>query len=382
MLNTIPPEIRIEGDYKVGPLTVYNGTRILSGPGQMLQRALHSNILIMTNVHGFSTDVRFRGAASLGSTPASSNSAIFSTNCSDINIDGAFFDRFLFIPVYNSGGSRIRINNCTFLQNALGPRFRGTKDSIMSGNIIDGTCLSLSNFTVGFGLDSTDGHSFGICEGIKFTDNFVKNLIHSQAFLIHGGKNIQVCNNSAVGSIIGISVNPYNTTDHTSDIIIGNNFVDGFTGTWEFGSTGNSGVVVQGGPSSAGGNTPDPSNITLTGNIVRNANRSKKGHNEGGFQIGYTTDLIASGNVINTPCGNGMVTSSSEDELNIIGNIFDSVLANSTGQSNGINCAGFYSSGVVASNTFRSMTTGFNRNVNVALTLGTNYFSGCTNTVI
>jgi parallel beta-helix repeat protein len=85
--------------------------------------------------------------------------------------------------------------------------------------------------------------------------------------------------------------------------------------------------VVQGGPASGGGNTPDPGEITISGNVIDSANRVMQQSALGGIRIGYTKNIAITGNVIRRAYGNGIYLSDSEEDVVITGNVINNVVS-------------------------------------------------------
>src|SRR5690606_36125338 len=77
-------EIRLDGEYSCGLVTIPDGIRLLSGRGTIKQRAAGTNLLSLNSVDGLTISVNLLGAAGLGVTPASSNDLISAVDCDDL----------------------------------------------------------------------------------------------------------------------------------------------------------------------------------------------------------------------------------------------------------------------------------------------------------
>lgn len=371
-LNSGAAEIRFAGEYSCGLLTVPTSVKGLIGRSgaRLIQRALGTNLLTGTGLTDLVMSVDLYGAASMGSVPASSNDAISLIDCLGVTIENCTIERFLFRPIIGKGGDHITARNVHFLLNAVGPRFIGTEVLRILDNHIDGTCLDASQFTTGIGLESTDGYAYPVCKDVWIRGNLTEGLGLSQGILVHGGIDVSLTENTVKGSTIGISLNPYNTTDFINYPVVRGNHVEGGDGVWAFGTNGCSGINVQAGPASGGGDTPDIASPRITDNMILSGNREKKGTNEGGLVLSYANDAIVNGNTIVASGANGIVMYEAI-RANCGGNNVSTVLASGGGQQNGILCLAS-STGSVHDNNLYAVGTAVDKTASAGITTSDN----------
>lgn len=337
--NSGKPHIRITGKHSCGLLTLpaANTIRSITGTGELKQRALGTNLLTGTDLSDLLICTNLRGAA-LPNTlvAASSNDGITLIDCDRVRIDKCFFDFFLFRPIIAMGGTEIFVTDNIFSKCAVGPRFMGVKRSKIDGNSILGKCLVDAEFTTGPGLESTDGNAYPVCEDIRITNNLIRDLVNCQGVLVHGGIRVTCSGNHFINCTIAISFNPYNTLDYINYPVITDNLCECYDGAWSFGSgTGGSGIVVQAGPASGGGMTPNIFFPIIANNIVVSGNRSKLGSNEGGMQLSYLTGGVVTGNTIAGSGGNAIVLLECP-RINITANSIETVLDGAGAENNGV----------------------------------------------
>lgn len=330
------PEVRFDGSYSCGALTMNAANKLYFGRGEIMQRALGTNLLIGTSLDGLVIAVDLIGAASLGTTPASSNDAIRLTDCVDVTVEDCLITRFRFRPLFAQGGANLRFQNVKSIENAVGgPRIIGVNVARIERNVIDGTCLADAQFTTGIGIESTDGYAYPVCNNVWVKENLIRNIRNAQAILVHGGNRVTVDDNKIVGAIIPISLNPYNTQDFINYPSVTNNHCEAWDGAWSYGSTGGAALNCQAGPASGGGTTPRIVYPKIHGNTVISGNRSKGGASEGGIMVSYADQASIQGNEVISSKGAGIVTYDCL-RLNIGANTIANVLGGSGGESRGI----------------------------------------------
>lgn len=366
-----------QGTYSVAQLTVPNGVRFIYGPGVLKQRTAGANVLYLSGVSDIIIDgIKILGVAGTNEgAAASSNNGIFCTGgCYNVTVRNCRVDRMLYYPVYMEDTYDSRIEGCFFFQNALGPRLRGCRRVIIANNEVRQTCLASSVFTVGIGLDSTDGHALGFCRDIVIEGNHVTGFENAQGLLVHAGVRVTIANNIIQESAMGVSCNPFNATDDIANVAIDGNVIQAYSGTWTFGAIGNTCIVVQGGPG-----TPDPTQVVISDNSCLDGNRSLQGANEGAIRIGYTTKTIVSGNTISFPYANGIVCTDSEEQVVIANNVITGVTAASA-QENGI----FFlaaSKACVSTNYIEGAQYGIELITSSQITLNGNQYENCAQTI-
>ena len=332
-LNAGRAEIRFDQVYSVDALTLASANKLLFGRGELRSRDDSTNLLNGTGLSETVFAVDLFGSASLNTTSISGNDAIRLTDCTDIVIERCKIERFRTRPVLLQGGDRIRIQAALFKNNNCGPRAIGVTDYRIIDNTFDGTCLAASEFTTGIGLESTDGWGRPVCRDVVIRGNLTKNIVNAQAILVHGGINVTITENTCLGAFIGISLNPYNSTDNIFYPVVSKNRLEGYTGAWDGTGTGNSQLVLQ-----AGGATPNIVGAIVTDNNVRNGNRSKAGASEGGIQVGWCDDLMLSGNVVQSSWCNG-IRAINCSRANFGPNIINTVVA-ATGEQYSVRATG------------------------------------------
>ena len=307
-------------------ITVPTTCRRIYGGGTITQNAEDTNVLSATSNTGLIIEgIRFQGATTSDQTStASSNDAIRLISCDEAVIRDCHIRDFRYFGVYLQESDRTVIQGNRMIRVALPIRLRASDYCTIVDNIIDDSAVSDTVFTVGIGLDSTDGHALGICNHTAILSNIITNLSFSQGILVHAGRDTLVSNNIIEDCAMGISINPFNSTDNIDRIIVSNNVYEGpSAGT--FTTNANIGITAQ-----AGGTTPDINRIVIANNVVRDANRVRQNTSEGGIRVGYTVDSCVTGNVVYSAYANGIVITADEDNLLVANNNVTGTVAVST----------------------------------------------------
>lgn len=355
------------GTYKLGALDwSLNIPLYIFGPGTIKQAAVGTDSfwidgpvspLVISGLH-------FIGAGSAGDTAATANSAIKVTDASssvkidDVSITGY---RWPAILIQNCGDVTVERSMITDVINAI--RFTGVSRGAIRNNTINGSLADDTTFVVAIGLDSRDGTdnpspgsaTFPICNDIKIEGNTIHNYVDAQGILVHSGQRVKIAGNIINDCLIPISVNPYISSDTVSDLDIVGNVMTGTStaGADTSGSTGNMGITVQGGS----GNSI--TNVTITGNTIRNANAVVKSGLFGAIQLNYIDVLTVGNNTILSPCGNGIVISTNVTGFRVANNVIKGVQNASDTSNNGIQVASTGNVGTIYDNTIDGATVGF-----------------------
>jgi parallel beta-helix repeat protein len=370
-----------DGTYLIDQITVPSTVQRIYGTGTLKQRATDSKLLVGSSLDGLIIDgVDFVGNYLAGQTSYSSdNEGLRFTSCDDIRIINCSFS--------NIQSATIRLIDCEYAiiaNNKIelcgqGIYFRGCDNSTIQNNLIKDTILADSVFTIGISLESTDGHSYGICNNITVSGNIVLGYKNAQGIMGHSARNVSIVNNVVKDPAIGISINPFNATDVCSYISITGNTVECETTISGY-SGANDGIVCHAGPGS-----PDITDVSISGNIVINANRATSApNNQGGIRIGYTKRVQISGNTITGAKQSGIYLTDTEEAVSITGNTIANIIVES-GEQNGIVVAAV-SEGIISGNSFDTLNdasgVGIRFEASSGITVGENSFRDVTNNII
>lgn len=312
-----------EGRYSVNTLNVPSSVHHIYGSGVLLQRSLSQHILSVTN----SSELIIEGLHFLGlggSVSESLNSGIYVLSSSNVNIRNNTFSGCREHGIYIQGSSYVNVTHNEVYNTAGGIRFTGVTNSTITRNTARDTSLPNGTFTVGIGLDSTDGHQHGVCRDIQITNNIVRNYVNSQAILLHAGVNVNIQDNIVTNVLIGVSINPYNSSDTTQNITVSNN---SYVGTDTNGASpefGNYGIFVGGGD---GNSAATPTHVIVDGNNISDSNAVLLQYYFGGIGIGYTDDVEVKNNGIQRSRGAGISLTNPNTRLNIHDNLITNVIA-------------------------------------------------------
>lgn len=334
--NSGAKEIEYDIDICHGTIYVPNGVKKIFGWGKVKQYSGNSRIFEMDGVEDLWIEkLTIHGNYSQGQmTSSSANDGILIKNSFGVRVEGCTFRYIQNIPIHFMGcvdctAHDNRIWNC-----GLGIYTRGGKTLTITSNKIHDTLFDPSVFTIAISLESTDGHSYGIPITTIINDNMISGFNNAQGIMAHSGVNIIFGTNVVDGAVIGLSVNPFNTTDEVSRIIaIGNHAIGpvslpGYSG-------GNDMMIFQGGPASGGGMTPSITDLIVGFNTTTNGNRAEGAANQGAMRVGYTKRANFVGNTGCTAKGNGLVIAADERSFNASNNIFEEVMENA-GVQNGV----------------------------------------------
>lgn len=354
------------GTFLQDTITIPTTVKRVWGPGTIKQRATDTRIFEAANSTGIDLDgLRIQGNYAAGQTTSSSNNrGLVFTSCTGVRVRGCYITNIQYVAVHLIGCNRCVIEGNHF--NLVGAAIysRGTSNSVIAHNTIDTTIFDDTVFTIAISLESTDGHDYGISKHITILGNTVKGFKNAQGIMAHAVTNLTIAGNTVIDPVIGISINPYNATDICSYIAIVGNSVSCIDTLKDY-SGGNDGIICQ-----AGGATPDITDITISGNVVINANRAENAAGQGGIRIGYTKRVTIAGNVVTSAQRNGIYVVDSEDHITITGNLVDNVIVGGATQ-NGIHVAGASSTGYIGGNSFKDLGD--------ASGIGVNYAAACPN---
>lgn len=289
-------------------LTVNSGVKFEGTPGAtvLAQGSTGTNLIIGpaendVEISGFT----FSGVS--GSTPISSNSAIFLSNpnpgnISRANIHDNRFTGWQYHAVYLQNVKDSQVKNNFFSGNTASCiRGSGVVGFNWTGNICRDPATTM--FDIGIMTDSTDpllGVSYPISTDGVIANNTLLNLVDWYAIELHSGQRIVIANNQINNAEGGIIVTPYNGTDTISDLAItGNSAVGQSTQDTACGVTGNYGIAVQSGAGVSA------TNVTISGNELVNFNAAQRSSTQAGMSI-MATNAVVSGNVVKNSYGAGI----------------------------------------------------------------------------
>jgi hypothetical protein len=169
--------------------------------------------------------------------------------------------------------------------------------------------------------------SYSPCERIQIVNNKVKGFPYAQGVLVHAGSWITISNNHFYQISMGVSVNPFNSTDFVNHVTITGNVVEATNASTLPASSGDVGIHVK-----SGGSTPLIFAPTITGNVVHGTNRVALDTGQGGYVIGFTSGATVTGNVAYGCGGNGFIISDAEPGITVTGNSVLNPVAISTTQ--------------------------------------------------
>jgi len=297
-----------KGRYLTDALTVPGTVRRIFGDGELVQRTVFASVYPLfggglLNIVGV-TNLTIEGPQFTGLPnfiDASGNSALFVLSCEQMIVRNCRFTGWRTHAVYAQNSSDVLVAENLVYGVAGGLRFTGVRRGVIAQNIVRDTQLAPTNFTVAIGLDSTDGHSYGICRDIVIANNHVKTYVNAQAILIHAGQRIAVVGNVLEDVLIGISTSPFHTNDTLRDVTIAANVYHGTSTPGSALDNGNYGIAAGGGADFR------PEHIVITGNVINNANAVVRHSAQGGIGIGYADDVLIADNLIRHSVGAGIV---------------------------------------------------------------------------
>lgn len=356
------------GTYTFDTINVPSGVTV-TGPGRIIQRTAGQRTFSLSGVN----DVTFNGinwtgkaAATSGvATSSGSNEAIYTSTSNRVNVLNSYFTRSLNHALSANVGTDINFSNNQIDYCAHGTNFTGVNRGQIIGNRLHQTCLysvtpTTNQFAIGIRMDSTDVNGTAsplnpICTDIVVANNVIDKYPYAQGIMAHAGQRLSITGNVVDGCSVGISLNPYNIFDNLQYASITGNHITGNAGASTLpGSPADTGIVVQGGPGNLG-TTPVIQNVSVSGNSIFGANRVANDPGQGGMMIGYTTGVTVSGNSIYGCSCNGIVATSTEEGLVIVGNTISNIL-NAAATQNAVYYVGSPIS-LCASNSFTELGT-------------------------
>jgi hypothetical protein len=209
---------------------------------------------------------------------------------------------------------------------------------------------------VAIGLDSTNpdpesGVSYPICADIQIVHNTIQQYENGEAIMVHAGHSVVIANNVLEDVLLGVGVNPFNTTDLLYDATITGNTVVGTTN--RAGQTaGNYGIFVGGSAT-----TVIPTYIVVSNNTVSQANYVARAAGQGGIAIGGASYATVAGNIVHDTYINGISLTNPNSGLLITGNYVNNLLG--TGSSGLLGYSGIQT-GRIRANFISNATNGYN----------------------
>lgn len=305
-----------------GILIAANGVRIEGAAGQtkLIQGGTLGSTPYNRNVIDGNTleDLKIEGITFMGipcSVPQDNNSGIHLSNPSPENISrvrvtGSTFTGFCLHGVMIQNASDVVIEDNVIYGVSYGIRFSGvTRGKIINNVVRDTQIANNGAFTVAIGLDTTapldDGLTYPISTDIQIAKNTVFDYVNGEAVMVHSGCDILISDNVFNNVLMGIGVNPFNSTDYLYDVTVTGNAYVGTTTSGASRTTGNYGIFVGGGGSAA-----IPSNIIVTNNTVSRANEIARSGYQGGIRISEATNVLVQGNFVHDTFNTGILQTS------------------------------------------------------------------------
>lgn len=322
------------GTYLMGQVSVPTSCLYLGGTwaSVLKQKVAGANVLSVVNSPKLRIDgLQFLGVG--GTTSESSNAGVFASVCSSLSIESCLFSGFRWKGAWIEGGGNVRFVNNEAFNSASALQLRGVNGALVANNLFRDPSTPTSTFTTGISLDSTDGHSFGICTNVRVVGNEFRNWINAQSILAHAGVNVVFGANVITNTEMGISVNQFNGTDTISDLAIVDNVCIG-TSTTFVGPTGGSGIQVSG--LNAGSLAL---NVTITGNTVRHFNAIFQDQGTAAIQTQYSGNVTIANNGVFDSFANGISVGPNGGHTVIEGNDVD-IVTTAGGQCVGIRVTG------------------------------------------
>lgn len=348
-------EVPEDGNFKVSSFEIPAGFLELYGGGTFTQSAV-SNITITSTASNFRIHgPTFVGAATSGTVSLNTDSAIQVTGGTNVRIHDCTFSNYSYNTVYMINCNRAKVYKNDFYQVAHSVRFRGCTNSTMEGNTQEGTILANTALSIPYGLDSTNGHAYGVCKRCTIKNNIAIDIPYGEGILVHAGQRIVIEGNIFENLHYGIGLNPFNASDTLEDVTISNNSLYGTNSTdWTTatGSDPDEGIFVGGSAV-----TTRPSNIIITGNNIAHYNYVVDNTNQGGIVVRYSRGVSITGNTISDCKGNGIAINDDTDGLTIIGNTIDNIAFNAASTlKNGIFMNHASSEALIDGNIFSNIT--------------------------
>jgi len=292
--------VRIEGS--TGQTKLIQGGTVGGGGNH---NVIYGNALSDLKIEG----VTFVGIP--GTMPEDDTNAIRLQNAAAGNIRrvrivGNTFTGFCLHAVLIQNATDVTVEDNTIEQVSDGIRFSGVEGGKILGNTILNTQLPNSGaFAVAIGLDTTapldDGVSYPICRDIHISRNTVSTYVNGEGIMIHAGAGVSITDNVFDNVLMGIGINPFNSTDLLYHVTVTGNTYVGTLTPGALSSTGNYGIYVGGGEG-----TVTPSYVVVTANIISQANEIARSTGQSGIGIGYADHVLVEGNLIHDSVCNGI----------------------------------------------------------------------------
>jgi hypothetical protein len=299
--------VRIEGS--VGQTKLIQG-----GTGGGNSNVIYGNTLSDLKIEG----VTFVGIP--GSMPRDDMNGIRLTNAAPGNIHrvrvvGNVFTGFCLHGVLIQNATDVMVEDNVIQGVADGIRFSGVVGGKILGNMILETQLPDNGaFAVAIGLDTTapldDGVSYPICRDIEISQNTVSTYVNGEGIMIHAGSSVLISNNVFDDVLMGIGINPFNSTDLLYHVTVTGNTYVGTMTEGAMPTTGNYGVYVGGGEG-----TVTPSFVVVSYNIISRANEIARSAGQGGIGIGIADHVLVEGNMIHDSVCNGIKVRNSNSRI-------------------------------------------------------------------
>lgn len=317
-------------------LNVGSGVHRIFGPGALKQDTVGEPTLQVTNSARLCIDaIELIGGSADGDISNDPSNGIDITGSINVIVRNCKISKYAFYPIYFENSIEcIAISNTIDLS-GHGIRLRAATRCSVIGNIIRNTMFQDNELSIAIGLDSTQGHAFGVNRKCVVIGNIIEDFEYGQAVMCHSMDGGIISNNIGTNVSNGIGVSPFNANDLTRDLnISGNVFFGTDSATWATSSPSDAddGIFV-----TSTSSFPTPINISICNNVIEGFNTVVDQINQGGIRVGYSENVSVIGNTVRSCRNNGIVVPDRAIGC-VIGNnvIQDTLFNNAANQKNGI----------------------------------------------
>jgi len=323
-----------------GMLIAADGVRIEGTTGQtkLIQGGTTGNVIYGNSL----SDLKIEGVTFVGvpgSIPRDNMSGIRLQNTEPGNIHrvrivGNVFTGFCQHGVMIQNATDVIVEDNVIEGVADGIRFSGVVGGKILGNTIRDTELPNNGaFAVAIGLDTTapqdDGVSYPISRNIEIAHNTVSTYVNGEAVMIHSGMSLLIADNLFDNVLVGIGIDPFNSTDLLCHVTVTGNTYMGTMTEGALSTTGNYGIYVGG-----GAGTVTPSYVVVTHNIIGQANQIVRSPGQAGIGIGYADHVLVEENIVHDSVSNGIKVRDSNGRVVVRNNYVTNIVSPGRGSYN------------------------------------------------
>lgn len=264
-------------------------------------------------------NVSFEGSG--GTTPSSTGVAVYAIGASRIRIRNCKFSGLSALALNAQNSEDVQFIDNDFFDNATDAvSFIGIRQGDISHNRFHDP-NQRSTFIAVLILNPYESDYAYHNEEIVIANNEFANWTNGEIICVHDGTRIAIDNNTAYDIFDGIGLSLFNvTTDLLQNISITGNVIVGTAHGTGVGSTGQVGIDISG--DSRDNRLYAARDISVTGNVVRNMNATAATQepNYGCYVVGYSTDVVFSGNTASDCYSYGYGLSTSSVDVLFTGN--------------------------------------------------------------